>query len=162
MKPDGHLELIGELHPGETMQAELTNKTVGRVTASGGGRHHKYEPHMEQSRQDEFTFAHDVADWLAWITHLQAQGHTTSLVMGSVNLLLGSFIVAFHRVWQGIALIVTVFGVLFLFRSVALLFFPGFLPKMLKKLAPRSGGLVRVSGLIIVIVAAALFYDLYM
>ena len=64
-KPDGHLELIGEIHPGETMQAELTNKTLGRMASPGGGRHHKYEPHMEQSRQDEFAFAHDVADWLA-------------------------------------------------------------------------------------------------
>lgn len=62
-KPDGHLELIGEIHPGESMQAELTNKTLGRVVSSGG-RHHKYEPHMEQSRQDEFIFAQDIANWL--------------------------------------------------------------------------------------------------
>lgn len=64
-KPDGHLELIGEGVPDETLQAELTNKTVGRGQ-SGGGRsvHHKYEPHMMQSRQDEFTFANDIAEWL--------------------------------------------------------------------------------------------------
>ena len=101
------------------------------------------------------------ADWLAWIKHLQAQGRNTSLVLGSVNLLLGSFIVAFHWVWEGIALIVTVFGILFLFRSIVLLFCPGFLPMMLEKLMPRFNGLVKASGLIIAAIAAALFYDLY-
>ena len=101
------------------------------------------------------------SDWQAWVKHLQAQGRSTSLVLGSINLLLGSFIVAFHWVWEGIGLIVTIFGVLFLLRSVVLLFCPGFLPKMLKKLAPRMGGLVTVSGLVITGIAVLLLYYLY-
>lgn len=101
------------------------------------------------------------SDWQAWILHLQAQGHNTSLVLGSINLLLGSFIVAFHWVWEGVAMIVTIFGILFLCRSVVLLFCPAFLPKMLKKLAPRMDGLIMLSGLVITAVAVVLFYDLY-
>ncbi len=61
-KPETHLELIGELHPDETMQTELTNQTLGRI--AGGGQHHKYEPHMAQGRQDELLFAQDIASWL--------------------------------------------------------------------------------------------------
>lgn len=63
-KPDGHLELIGEMIPDESMQAELTNKALGRVATLSSGLYHKYEPHMTQSRQDEFLFAQDVANWL--------------------------------------------------------------------------------------------------
>jgi protein required for attachment to host cells len=64
-KPDKHLELIGEAVPDETMQARMTNKTVGRVAIGGGNAiHHKYEPHMEQSHQDALQFARDIADWL--------------------------------------------------------------------------------------------------
>lgn len=100
-------------------------------------------------------------DWQAWVTHLQVQGRNTSLVLGSVNLLLGSFIVAFHWVWEGAALLVTLFGVLFLCRSVVLLFCPNFLPKTLKKLAPRMNGLITLSGLVITAVAVILLYDLY-
>ncbi len=101
------------------------------------------------------------SDWMDWITHLQAQGRNTSLVLGSVNLLLGAFIVAFHWVWEGIALIVTLFGVLFLFRSVVLLSCPGFLPGWLQKMAPNMGKIVKLSGLVIAAVAVSLFYDLY-
>ncbi len=64
MKSGGDLELLGELYPEETMQAELNNKNIGRVASSGGNRHHKFEPHMEQSRQDEFAFAQDIANLL--------------------------------------------------------------------------------------------------
>lgn len=64
-KPDGHLELIGQTVPDETMQAELTNKNIGRVTSSSRrGVRQKYEPHMEQAHQDAALFAHDLAKWL--------------------------------------------------------------------------------------------------
>jgi protein required for attachment to host cells len=63
MKDDGHLELIAEAFPQESLNAGLNNKSIGRVV-SAGGHHHKFEPHMEQSRLDEVLFTQDIAHWL--------------------------------------------------------------------------------------------------
>lgn len=65
-KPDGHLELIGEIFPEEETETRLENKTVGRVVSSGGGGsvHHKYEPHMDASRQNALFYAREFSDWL--------------------------------------------------------------------------------------------------
>lgn len=98
-------------------------------------------------------------DWIGWVGHIKQQGRNASLVLGVVNLLLGSFILAFHWVWEGLAMIVTIFGVLFTFRSVILLLCPGFLPKMLECLTPRLNGVFKLAGVIVTLIGAIVLYD---
>ena len=62
-KPDGHLELIGEIFP-EALSADMTDAALGRVANSSGKARHKYEPHMTQARQGAISFAREIADWL--------------------------------------------------------------------------------------------------
>lgn len=59
------LESIGEAFPEMETRAEITNKSVGRVTSSASkGIRHKYEPHMNESRQVAIAFASQIASWL--------------------------------------------------------------------------------------------------
>lgn len=51
-------------------------------------------------------------DWIAWISHLQKQMRRGSLTIGMINLLIGGFILGFHWKWEGIALVLSVVGVL--------------------------------------------------
>jgi protein required for attachment to host cells len=60
-----HLELIGEIKPAQDAVTELTNRTVGRNSGPGDpSLRHKYEPHMNESRQESLFFIHELADWL--------------------------------------------------------------------------------------------------
>ena len=64
-KNDGHLECIGEARPEELSETELSNRSMGRMaSAAGSSVQHKFEPHMEASRQEATLFAHNIADWL--------------------------------------------------------------------------------------------------
>lgn len=56
---------IGEASPDTAAKTEISNKSVGRVASSGGGGvHHKYEPHMNESRHDSLAFVYQLSEWL--------------------------------------------------------------------------------------------------
>ena len=99
------------------------------------------------------------ADWTDWLSYLAQRGRHSSLILGIVNLLMGAFVVSFHWVWEGVAAVVTIFGVLFIVRSCLLLLFPGFLPEMLRRLQPRADNLITFAGLIVGGIALMLLYD---
>jgi uncharacterized protein YjeT (DUF2065 family) len=98
-------------------------------------------------------------EWSEWASHLKARGAKASIVIGMVNLLLGSFILAFHWVWEGLAMIVTVFGVLFIFRSIVLLMFPNVFPYMLARMTSYFKCLFKVAGAVVFILGSVLLYD---
>lgn len=59
------IELIGEIFPVEKVVIELSNRTVGRNRSHGDHTmHHKYEPHMNESRQASLAFIDELAHWL--------------------------------------------------------------------------------------------------
>ena len=59
------LEPIGIIQPDPKENMELTNKSVGRVSSSAGKSiRHKYEPHMNEGRQERLSFARQISDWL--------------------------------------------------------------------------------------------------
>lgn len=63
-KNESGVEPIGEAFP-DAVEAEITNKTVGRVVSSGRGNiRHKYEPHMNEGRQDGAYFVRQLSNWL--------------------------------------------------------------------------------------------------
>jgi protein required for attachment to host cells len=64
-KESKELDLIGEIAPRQEILTELTNRSVGRTVSAGDPSiRHKYEPHMNESRQESLAFVHDLADWL--------------------------------------------------------------------------------------------------
>ena len=99
-------------------------------------------------------------DWLDWMHFLQQRGTNSSIVLGMTNLLLGTFIIAFHWVWSGLAMIVTIFGCLFMFRALVLLMCPKFLPGMLKHVLEHHRSLIPFAGVFAAVVGLLLFYDL--
>lgn len=59
------LEAIGEASPDPVTETGITNKSVGRVVSSSGqSTHHKYELHMNESRQQRLSFVEQISDWL--------------------------------------------------------------------------------------------------
>ncbi|HUQ69520.1 MAG TPA: hypothetical protein VM165_08360 [Planctomycetaceae bacterium] len=50
------------------------------------------------------------AAWVEFFVWLRSQGRTGVFLNGLLSLTIGSLIVAFHNVWQGLPVILTVFG----------------------------------------------------
>ncbi|QQG35760.1 MAG: host attachment protein [Micavibrio aeruginosavorus] len=65
-KKNGHgVKSFGEITPTPHEGKDFTNKTMGRGFSSCSGTiHHKYEPHMNESRRESLSFAHEISDWL--------------------------------------------------------------------------------------------------
>ena len=97
--------------------------------------------------------------WADWADHLNAKGANAALVLGMVNLLLGSFILAFHWVWTGVGAIVTLFGVLFTLRGSVLLLFPSVFSRVLTWMLARFERLFRLSGLVVAVLGLIILYD---
>lgn len=98
-------------------------------------------------------------DWLAWIAHLQKQVRRGSLTIGMINLLIGGFIIGFHWKWEGIALVLTVVGVLATIKGTTYMLFPSFLPGVLEWLEPHCRGLLLFASLVLIGISLASFYE---
>lgn len=98
-------------------------------------------------------------DWKKWLTKAEKDGRHASLVFGSINVLIGSFIVAFHHVWEGIPLILTIIGIIAVFKGAVYILFPQWLPTKLKYLSKNIKPILRVSGLILAVIGVLLLRE---
>jgi hypothetical protein len=48
--------------------------------------------------------------WAQFFIHLRSLGHTGTFINGFISLIFGSIIVAFHNVWTGLPIVLTVIG----------------------------------------------------
>lgn len=91
------------------------------------------------------------ADWTAWMQALAQRGRAMALTIGSVTLLFGAFIVAFHPIWHGIPMLLTIIGWLAVLEGAVYLLFPQALAIVLRfylkcpKLALRIGGVLSLA-----------------
>lgn len=100
-------------------------------------------------------------DWIAWVDNLQSKGRRGSLSLGIFVLVLGSFIVAFHPVWQGIPLVLTLLGILATIKGTMLVLFPGWLPAQLEKGSNNLQLLLKIKALLTMMLGVALLTLLY-
>lgn len=100
-------------------------------------------------------------DWVLWVKHAETQGRVASLIFGTLNLLLGSVIIAFHEVWNGIFIIVTILGFLLCFRGIILLLWPNCLLFIIKKFSRNLNGIIKIAGLAMFAISLVLIGGLY-
>ncbi|WP_423926601.1 hypothetical protein [Candidatus Palauibacter sp.] len=84
--------------------------------------------------------------WKALLSRVQSRGPSGSFGFAFLALGLGSFIVAFHNVWGGVATIVTVYGWGALVKGALYLLFPGFGLKRIAMALSMGAGLWRTAG----------------
>lgn len=85
--------------------------------------------------------------WAAFFEGLVARGRTGSFINGLLTLPLGALIVAFHPVWSGWAVIVTIIGWLYVAKSALCFCFPDVgLRSMSRASVERSSGFVWAGG----------------
>ncbi len=97
--------------------------------------------------------------WVAFFALLRSKGEAGAFVNGFITLGMGSIIVAFHNVWSGIPVVLTVLGWLFVLKSLVIFVIPG---AGLKSLGAAEAGrkVFVVPGAFLTLVGGLLVYSL--
>jgi hypothetical protein len=98
-------------------------------------------------------------DWRAWVEHLQKDPRVKSLILGAINLLIGAFVLAFHWIWSGVGMIVTILGCIGILKGAVYVLCPGWLGTKLGWFAVRAQPWFKICGLIMAGLALLLLYD---
>ena len=93
--------------------------------------------------------------WGAFFAWLRSQGTAGALAYGSICLSFGSIVVAFHRVWHGLLLLLTLAGWFDVILGTICLLIPS-AGLGLMELPERSPGVCRLAGLACLVVAAVI------
>jgi hypothetical protein len=99
-------------------------------------------------------------EWARFFIRLRGWGTPGAFVNGFLSLGMGSLIVAFHNVWDGLQVLLTVMGWLYLVKSFLIFAVPGYGLKGLAVVSEEKAGRFRIAGVGLVAVSAILFYAL--
>lgn len=99
-------------------------------------------------------------DWFVLLDHLQKKGRYGSLLTGVILLFTGSFIISFHWIWQGMAVIVSLTGVILVLKGAICLLYPYWLPAKLARLEHYNlTGMIRIAGIVLIILSGFILYS---
>lgn len=99
--------------------------------------------------------------WTDFFIRLHDQGTTGVFVVGFMSLWFGSIIVAFHNVWSGIPMMLTIIGWAQLVKAVIYFCFPAFGLKRIAYVTPDRPHLYSVAGVVSLGIAALLAFHLW-
>lgn len=98
--------------------------------------------------------------WSEFFLLLRSKGVAGAFANGFLSLSVGSIIVAFHPVWSGIPLILTVFGWAQVLKSFLIFVVPGYAEMSLKKAQIDRPRVFIVPGVLLVVIGGLLLYHL--
>lgn len=92
--------------------------------------------------------------WALFFAWMRREGDAGAVTYGLLCLLWGSLIVAFHRDWNGIMVIVPIFGAAQVLKGAIFLVAPGLGLRAMAILTQESPGILRLLGIISLVLAA--------
>ena len=99
--------------------------------------------------------------WVDFFVVLRERGEVGVFAVALLNLVFGSIIVAFHNVWSGIPLALTVLGWANVAKAALYFVFPTAGLRRLQFLSHERAGLVAGGGIIFLLLAGLLGYHLW-
>ena len=97
--------------------------------------------------------------WNNWLEQVETRGQQASLTFGSINLLIGTFIVAFHPVWDGPTFLLTIIGIIALVKGMVYLIFPAWLPLKLRYIHTSEKPLFQIAGVAFILIGLILINE---
>ena len=98
--------------------------------------------------------------WAEFFIWLREKGISAAFANGFLSLTMGSMIIAFHRVWTGIPLVLTIFGVLNLIKAAQCFLLPGTSMRMMNRVSLERSREFVSAGVVALAVAAVTAYGL--
>ncbi len=99
--------------------------------------------------------------WAEFFILLHRQGRPGAFANGFLSLVTGSLIVAFHNVWSGIPIILTVIGWSFVLKAALVFLRPEWGLRSIGRVRLENSRLFMVPGVIMIILAILLGYSLW-
>ena len=98
--------------------------------------------------------------WAQFFIDLRSKGEIGSFINGFINLNLGALVVAFHNVWNGIPIILTIMGYGWVLKSLILFVFPKRGLKTMSRVALERSWEFIVAGVVLVGIGGLLLFSL--
>ena len=99
--------------------------------------------------------------WAEFFILLHRQGRPGAFANGFLTLITGTLIVAFHNVWTGIPVILTVLGWAFVLKAGLIFLVPNLGLRSMARVRPDNSRLFVIPGVMLVLVAFALGFSLW-
>jgi len=99
--------------------------------------------------------------WAEFFAYLHGLGRPGAFANGFLSLITGSLIVAFHNVWSGIPVILTVLGWSFVLKAAIVFIAPNLGLRSMAKIRSDNSRKFIIPGVIMIVVALALGYSLW-
>ncbi len=99
--------------------------------------------------------------WAEFFTYLHGLGRPGAFANGFLSLVTGTLIVAFHNVWSGFPMVVTLLGWGMVLKAIVAFVFPEVGLRSMARIRPANSGQFRIAGAIMIAVSAALGYSLW-
>ena len=99
--------------------------------------------------------------WVDFFVFLRERGEAGVFAVALLNLIFGSIIVAFHNVWSGIPLVLTVLGWANVVKALIYFAFPAFGLRKLHFLSHERANRVVGGGIIFLLLAGVLGYHVW-
>ena len=99
--------------------------------------------------------------WAEFFILLHRQGRPGAFANGLLSLLMGTLIVAFHNVWSGIPVVLTVLGWSFVLKAAVIFVVPDWGLRSIGRVRRDNSRMFMVPGVILIIVAVALGYSVW-
>ena len=100
-------------------------------------------------------------DWLAFFALLRERGEAGVFAIAFPTLVFGSIVVAFHNVWSGIPLVLTLLGWAHVAKALVYFAFPSFAFRKLQLSSRARPGSFVAAGVVSLLLAALLGYHLW-
>jgi hypothetical protein len=99
--------------------------------------------------------------WVDFFLFLRERGEAGVFAVALLNLIFGSIIVAFHNVWSGIPVALTVLGWANVVKALLYFVFPAIGLHRLQSLSHERSSLVAGGGMVFLLLAGALGYHVW-
>jgi hypothetical protein len=98
--------------------------------------------------------------WVEFFIWVRGKGRVGVFVLAFLSLNLGAFIVAFHNVWRGLPIVLTVFGWLQVFKGTLYFIAPGLGVRSLARVSSERAWIYVVGGVVSLVISAVLWYGI--
>lgn len=99
--------------------------------------------------------------WVEFFLLLRGKGEAGVFVDGFLNLAVAGLIIAFHNVWSGIPMVLTILGWCLLFKSVIRFCAPRIALKMLARVSVERAHEFQVAGAFLLVLVGVIGYGVY-